>query len=108
MPKEEGSRKVFVRKHLPSYWSVWFGKNKKPKEAKDHYEHHDNASMQAHQGSVQGFSPQHESYRGVGNAFSSSRDFSSRRPDPAGSDHGFGPPVNDPPSEESNIAPRKN
>lgn len=62
MPKKERTQKFFVRKHLPSYWSVWFGKDKKKKEnAKYHNDYHANTSVQAQQGSVRGFDPPYES-----------------------------------------------
>ncbi|KAF1911234.1 hypothetical protein BDU57DRAFT_543391 [Ampelomyces quisqualis] len=32
---QERSHKAWVRKHQPSYWSVWFGKNKKKSKHKD-------------------------------------------------------------------------
>jgi hypothetical protein len=49
------SHKAWVRKHLPSYWSVWFGKAKKKDESKsenrDGNAEHDDRSMRSNQSS---------------------------------------------------------
>ncbi|EAT79555.1 hypothetical protein HBI56_053630 [Parastagonospora nodorum] len=49
------SQKAWLRKHQPSYWSVWFGKNKKKDKGSDT----DISSRVAQQGSVQ-FNPQEQ------------------------------------------------
>ncbi|KAH7381410.1 hypothetical protein DE146DRAFT_637150 [Phaeosphaeria sp. MPI-PUGE-AT-0046c] len=89
MTKEESARKVLVRKHQPSCWSVWFGKNKTPEEEKDRSDDYEKASMQAHQGSRGGRVPQDESHRGSGDATPNGRESPTIRPNLAGADEGF-------------------
>jgi hypothetical protein len=45
MPSDNRSHKAWVRKHQPSYWSVWFGKDKKKDEDKDKDKNKNNKCM---------------------------------------------------------------